>query len=692
MHRKFNWFEITLTAVFLSATLFAAFSDAYNLPNRWFIRDDAYYYYKVAQNISEGRGSTFDGIHPTNGYHPLWLLICVPIFALARFDLILPLRVLAILIGMLQIATALLLYRLVRRAISEAAGVLAACFWSFSTYVLVFLYKTGVESSITIFLVLLLLYSLLGFERTWRTSRVPPRRIAWFAVLAALIAFGRLDLTFFALVIGIWIVFRGSALRYLLPLDALAVIVAVVSAFIARLGFAAYYDASDSAVIMLAAALLIKIPALYLFRGYAPTAAWKSWKQIGRLVLGSAAGSAILAAFLLAGSAIGILPTFSRAVILLDGALCAGLFVLIRLGACLYGSRQSRERGYDPRVELKARWRAWIRDGATFYGIVGAALALYMLWNRLAFGMFTPVSGQIKQWWATFTHSIYGSAAASWLTFFAVNPFSDFNAWAPPSTAISDWTNRILYTEGTGYGNPRWQANFLVIVVVAALLVLAIAALRRKATVRAVVQTGMIPLFVGSWLQILAYNVPGYASAKEWYWLLQPVLLVLVAAVLVRVLSDLVLERWALTRLALWIAVAWYGIHGAFGYWRDAYALNPYGAHPAGTPYSPVIPFLEANTEPGALIGMTGGGNVGYLMPSRTIVNMDGLINSGAYFQALKAGTGADYLYDTGLRYVFANPTLLDANPYRGQYSDRLELLVDWGGKDLLRLLPPTGY
>ena len=101
-----------------------------------------------------------------------------------------------------------------------------------------------------------------------------------------------------------------------------------------------------------------------------------------------------------------------------------------------------------------------------------------------------------------------------------------------------------------------------------------------------------------------------------------------------------------------------------------------------------MIPFLEANTEPGALIGMTGGGNVGYLMPSRTIVNMDGLINSYEYFEALQAGTGADYLYDTGLRYVFANPTLLEANPYRGQYSDRLEVLVDWGGKDLLRLLP----
>ncbi len=206
--------------------------------------------------------------------------------------------------------------------------------------------------------------------------------------------------------------------------------------------------------------------------------------------------------------------------------------------------------------------------------------------------------------------------------------------------------------------------------------------------VRAVVQTGMIPLFVGSWLQVLAYNLAGYASAKEWYWLLQPILIVLLAAILFHVVSGLILKHLPAARVVLWAFVAWYGISTGFGYWRDAYLLNPYGAHPPETPYTPIIPFLEANTEPGSQIGMTGGGNVGYLMPSRIIVNMDGLINSHAYFEAMQAGSGADYLYNTGLRYVFANPAILDSNPYRGQYSARLEVIKEWSGKDLLRLLP----
>ena len=32
------------------------------------------------RNIAEGFGSTFDGVNPTNGYHPLWLVAILPFF------------------------------------------------------------------------------------------------------------------------------------------------------------------------------------------------------------------------------------------------------------------------------------------------------------------------------------------------------------------------------------------------------------------------------------------------------------------------------------------------------------------------------------------------------------------------------------------------------------------------------------
>ena len=50
--KKFPWFEAILIVVVMSMSLYAALSDAQNFSLRWFTRDDAYYYFKVAQNIS----------------------------------------------------------------------------------------------------------------------------------------------------------------------------------------------------------------------------------------------------------------------------------------------------------------------------------------------------------------------------------------------------------------------------------------------------------------------------------------------------------------------------------------------------------------------------------------------------------------------------------------------------------------
>jgi hypothetical protein len=72
--------------------------------------DDAFYYYQVARNIVAGLGPTFDGVHPTNGFHPLWLLVLMPIFALLPGDLS-PLRVVA---GLETVLVALALVALFR--------------------------------------------------------------------------------------------------------------------------------------------------------------------------------------------------------------------------------------------------------------------------------------------------------------------------------------------------------------------------------------------------------------------------------------------------------------------------------------------------------------------------------------------------------------------------------------------------
>jgi len=676
-------FEVLLVVVYMGIQLYAASSDAYNLPNAWFIRDDAYYYFKVAQNISEGRGSTFDGLHPTNGYHPLWLLVCVPIFALARWDVILPLRVLLIGMSALNVATGLLIYRLLRQSLSQVAGILAAIYWVFDPYIQGTYYVTGLESGLALFFVALLLFE------TYRLEALPSiRRLVWLGLIAALATFSRLDLVFLAFMAGLWIVFRRAPLRYLLPLDVVTLAAATLLGFILRLGFPNYYSASTAAWITVVLGLLVKIPGLFLFGLYQRPGNSRPKEMVRKAVLAGALSSLVLLALLAAGRALRLLPDVSLVVLLLDAALTVSGVLLVRL--LVFGLQSPGREGEpsSPLDSLKAGWRPWLRDGAAYYGVLGGLLAAYMLGNKFTFGTFTPVSGQIKQWWGTFLINIYGGPARTPLAFFMLDPNGEFNAWQPAIRMLQDWQRQLIEAPFPWGALIPAEWRFLIFTVLLGFVVYTFLRLRSKKALRAISQSGMLVLFAGSWLQIFSYNTLGYASFKGWYWLSEQLLWVFSAVLVVDVAFSIFLKKWALTRAVMWVLVALFSVRAAYGYGNTVRLQMPHGVWPAETPYISVLPTLESLTEPGAVIGMTGGGNFGYFIHDRTIVNMDGLINSYEYFQALKNGQGADYLYNSGMRYVFANPYLLEAIPYRGQYTRRLELVAELGGKDLMRLLP----
>jgi hypothetical protein len=83
---------------------------------------------------------------------------------------------------------------------------------------------------------------------------------------------------------------------------------------------------------------------------------------------------------------------------------------------------------------------------------------------------------------------------------------------------------------------------------------------------------------------------------------------------------------------------------------------------------------VESYTEPGSKIGMTGGGLMAYFIQDRTIVNLDGLINSVEYFNAMKSGKAAKFLDAIPLNYVFGKPyMLLESDPYGSFLINRLE-------------------
>jgi hypothetical protein len=51
------------------------------LCDQYIVADDAYYYFTIARNAAAGLGPTFDTIAPTNGFHPLYVILLIPVWS-----------------------------------------------------------------------------------------------------------------------------------------------------------------------------------------------------------------------------------------------------------------------------------------------------------------------------------------------------------------------------------------------------------------------------------------------------------------------------------------------------------------------------------------------------------------------------------------------------------------------------------
>ena len=144
--------------------------------------DDAFYYFQIANNLAEGKFSTFDGgISRTNGYHPVWMLLVTPVywvfdkeaalFAIKAFEIML------IAGGVAAIAMAARLARLPWVLLFAA---LPALYRSHGTWV-------GMEASAGLFMLGLLFLALCLYARN-------PARWRWaLATLAFALPWVRLE-------------------------------------------------------------------------------------------------------------------------------------------------------------------------------------------------------------------------------------------------------------------------------------------------------------------------------------------------------------------------------------------------------------------------------------------------------------------------------------------------------------------
>ncbi len=686
--KRLHIFEISLILVVLAVHLYAALSDAYSLPNMWFTRDDAYYYFKVAQNITEGRGSTFDGINPTNGYHPLWMVICIPIFFLARYDLILPLRVLIMVMAALNVATAILIYRYVKQNLSEPVAMMASMFWLFNAYIHYTVYEYGLESPIAAFSIVLFIYKLSQFERKWRSRPVNRAEIISLAAVALLVLFSRLDLIFLVMIAGLWIIFRNTPIRFFAPLDMVIICISMVCSIALRADIQTYNSEYASPAIQITLiAMVIKMISLYFFGSYQHPRANPVRATMGRTLFALLAGTIATTGIYFLLSQAGLMHNLPRTAFIIDFLISALLITLLRLAAYWFGSAQT-EQEPAPIQTLHLNGRKWTAEIAAYYGMVGGGLLLYMLVNKLAFGTGSPVSGQIKRWWGTLGPTVYDHSPTDWPSFLGLEFKGAYDTWQPTSNFFH-WLAlkvRPLYP-----GADTVDERYYMVMAFCAVIVLILFLVNAQKIKHKMTNMALVPLMAGCGIQILSYTATAYGGTKEWYWVSQMVLVVLVESILLQIITNPLRKLKFSPQLLSAAAIIAGAILAArqIDYFRSVMLYNFF---PPDRPYMEVLTYLEQNTPPGAVIGMTGGGNVGYFIKDRTIVNMDGLINSHDYFQALQAGDAPAYLRQHDLQIIFASPNLLDYPPYYGQFSPYLEAYSVYGGKSLMYLLDEPKY
>ena len=129
--------------------------------------DDGYYYLEIARNIAGGNGFTFDGLNPTNGFHPLWQIMLVPIFILTGSR-----TLAAVAVTMLQVllfaGTGFMVYRiLIENTKKFSLSIAGAAFWLFNFW---FWSKGALSGMETGLLTLCFGASLLLFIRSLRGS------------------------------------------------------------------------------------------------------------------------------------------------------------------------------------------------------------------------------------------------------------------------------------------------------------------------------------------------------------------------------------------------------------------------------------------------------------------------------------------------------------------------------------------
>jgi hypothetical protein len=181
------------------------------------ICDDAFYYFQISKNAAAGNGFSFDGLHSTNGFHPLLGWIGVPVFAVTD-SAWLPIRILLCILGLSTAGTGYVLFRIGKSIGDERAGELMAFLFLLSPFSWI-IPLSGCEGGLVVLCVALAIW------QAARMREVDTRSAFVLGALVGLAGLARTDNVFLAVGMFGWLLTRTRQPR---PLVAFVVAAALV--------------------------------------------------------------------------------------------------------------------------------------------------------------------------------------------------------------------------------------------------------------------------------------------------------------------------------------------------------------------------------------------------------------------------------------------------------------------------------
>ncbi|MDO9545440.1 MAG: hypothetical protein Q7J07_01660 [Pelolinea sp.] len=653
---------------------FVIISKSDNLLN-WYITDDAFYYFKTAQNIIEGNGISFDGIDPTNGFHPFWMILCVPIFALARVDLFLPLRIVAALQILLNAASGFFLFEMVSEKMSKSFAWITALFWMFFPPIHGITTKLGLETGLNAFMLIVFFY--LVSRLTWdEGERKFDKQLFWVGLCGVGVLFSRLDNIFVLLLVGIWLVFRGKTIGRISQIDFLLILLSAISSFFLRLSsYENIFDYLPFLFLLIGSSLVIKPTTLYFLNGYAIDEKKNVFFILKNTLLSVTISSILIFTILfISHEFLQLIEGFPRSAILIDWFIS---LVLIGGHHTFYQKKILRNSTSYEDVSLKTNWRVWWGRTVSYFSSIVGLLIAYLVFNYRYAGIAMPVSGQIKRWWGTLPNSVYGQPERTITGVFSglLDPSRNNGPYwllATPVSKIIDFLKKFFGISQAG--NPI--VDIFLLVLICGIFMFSFKFLlnkEREKFRKSVDSLALLPLFVGTVFHAMIYKSTGYLHAKEWYWIGEMFLLVLLFSILFTVFLEMIEKKLLNKKIISFLTLIICGfLWGKFSISiLQQFPLD--GNVPFEYNLDGEVQFIRTQTESGDVIGMTGGGLTAYFVPDRTILNLDGLINSADYFSKLKDGKITEYLIENNVKYIYGEElVLLDSDPYRWVFTDTL--------------------